>query len=357
MPETIRTQAHPAIDRARFVFSLLIVAFHFPPFQAVTLLSKIADFVLLRYLERLAVPFFFICSGFFLYRGIKWSSDDAQREKDYFFRIIRLYLIWTVIYLPYSINGFFYDEAGLKHAVVIYLRDFIFTGSCFHLWFLNALSFSVFLIMFLRKHHFPPRAILLISLFLFLGGLTAQSWFGIIKPLENFLPGLWKVLRKAGKLIVTTRNGLFEGFFYTAVGMLIALRNPVFQKKTLVSGFILSLVALLVEILTLRGLGWSRGTDIYLFQAPAVIFFFLTLKESYNQKEKVGRKLRKMSGLVYYIHPLTGFLIETILIIWNSTLVLHQPLFFAIVLLFSLIISAVILRLSEKWLFLKKLYE
>ena len=338
---------------------MLIVAFHFPPFYGDGNLSRVADFVVLRYLERLAVPFFFICSGFFLYRGIEWTSMDDKKERTYIFRIIRLYLIWTIIYLPYSINTFQYDEAGTVHALIIFIRDFFLTGSCFHLWYMNALAFAVFLIMILRKQGFKPKSVLIISVLLFLTGLTAQSWFGLIRPLEEVAPAVWQGMKKIGNLIVTTRNGMFEGFFYTAAGMYIALRYSDRENSIPAIGFILSAGGLLAEILLLRKLGWSRATDIYLFQAPATVFFFLCLKNMSNLSGKNYRQLRKISGLLYYIHPLVGFLIEIGLEVVNPGFVLSRPLFFGLILVFSMLISACLLKLSEskRGAFLKKLYE
>lgn len=347
-----------AIDIARFLFSLLIVAFHFPPFSGGEQLSALLNFFLLHYLERLAVPFFFVCSGFFLYNGINWTYRNEKKEKAYLVRIIRLYLVWTVIYLPYSIYTFRYDDAGFVHALTIYLRDFIFTGSVFHLWYLNALAFAVFLLMISRRRRFNAKSILIIAGLLYMAGLTAQSWFGAIKPLEGAAPIIWAGLKKIGNLIVTTRNGLFEGFFYVAAGMYIAVNGPKRNKRLVAFGFALSMGGLLAEILILRKLGWIRATDIYLFQAPAAVFLFILLRDMSNQEGKDKRKLRKISGLIYYVHPLAGFLTEIVVESIDSKLSLISPLIFVLVLTLSLLFSVMVLKVSEikQFSLLKKIY-
>ena len=51
------------IDLAKFVASFLVVALHFPPLAD---LSGDLSVLLTNGVTRIAVPFFFCCSGFFL---------------------------------------------------------------------------------------------------------------------------------------------------------------------------------------------------------------------------------------------------------------------------------------------------
>ena len=54
---------------------------------------------------RLAVPFFFTTSGFFFFRNYDSENEDLNetRLKKALIRLFRIYLIWTIIYLPYTI--------------------------------------------------------------------------------------------------------------------------------------------------------------------------------------------------------------------------------------------------------------
>lgn len=47
----------------------------------------------------MAVPYFFICSGFFLFRNDK-KADINYRIIHYVKGILFMYMIWTFIYLP-----------------------------------------------------------------------------------------------------------------------------------------------------------------------------------------------------------------------------------------------------------------
>ena len=54
------------------------------------------------WLSNLAVPVFFIIAGFFLFRKVEEHDKDYGKKAvlGYCGRILRLYLLWSVLYLP-----------------------------------------------------------------------------------------------------------------------------------------------------------------------------------------------------------------------------------------------------------------
>ena len=93
---------------------------------------------------RIAVPFFFTTSGFFFFR--KYGDDSEENTKNlrkYLMRLLKIYLIWTVIYLPYTIWDQY--QAGFSIlGVFSYIRDFFLNGSYYHLWFYEIVSSIVY---------------------------------------------------------------------------------------------------------------------------------------------------------------------------------------------------------------------
>ena len=348
MPKLEEERSFAAIDLARFIFSLLIVAFHFPPFFGDSDVAGILDFIFLRYLERLAVPFFFLCSGFFLYRNCEFNASALKKEKKYILRMLRLYLVWTIVYLPLSINSFQYDDRGILHAVLLYIRNFIFTGSYFHLWYLNAAAMAVLLILIFRTRNKSPEKILMIAAAFYMLGLLAQSWFGMIKPMQVLTPMVWKCLKGVQRLIGTTRDGLFEAFLYTSIGMFFAVRKPSMKKEKAMIFLLLSLAALFVEIVYLKKMGWSRETDMYIFQVPAAAFLFAFVQNMLIKPKPVFKRLRKMSALIYYVHPFLGYMMAELLektgVSWNAL----PLLLFCLTIMTAIVFSAVILNLGER---------
>ena len=98
----MRGKQYAAIDIARYVSALLVVCIHVYPFAGI---SETFNTYFIQTLCRLAVPFYFVVSGFFFFR--KWDPDEEEANEAHFkryeWRILKLYLIWSVIYLPYVI--------------------------------------------------------------------------------------------------------------------------------------------------------------------------------------------------------------------------------------------------------------
>ena len=90
---------YAAVDIAKYVSALLVVCIHTFPFIDI---NEMLNTYFIQTICRLAVPFFFMISGYFLFRKIHNEEEDKDVLKKYLFRLLKIYLIWTVIYLPYT---------------------------------------------------------------------------------------------------------------------------------------------------------------------------------------------------------------------------------------------------------------
>ena len=89
----------PALDHFRLLAALLVICNHTSPLDS---LSPEADFWLTRVLARVAVPFFFMVSGYFLARK-NWAHTGRFLK-----RTALIYAAAVVIYLPLNwYNGGF----------------------------------------------------------------------------------------------------------------------------------------------------------------------------------------------------------------------------------------------------------
>ena len=189
------SRQYPAVDIAKLLCAVLIVMIHVPPFGSAnaTPLAQAGNFFLRFYLGRIAVPFFFISAGFFLFRKTNPTAYDPTPCKQYILRILRLYSVWTVLYLPWVIRDARADGKTLLTGTVSFLRNFLLTGSYNHLWYLPALAVAVALVSWLLRKGVTPGRVLCISFLLYCVGLLGQSWFFLLKPLEG--TALFSVLR------------------------------------------------------------------------------------------------------------------------------------------------------------------
>ena len=116
-----------SIESMRVIAALIVVLVHFFSIQGY---SKI----ILDQLGWLAVPFFFISSGYFL--AIKASKgDNASIYISYSLRIFKLYIFWSLIYfLVPNINGL------LSQGIITYYVNVFttfFTSSFEHIFLIG----------------------------------------------------------------------------------------------------------------------------------------------------------------------------------------------------------------------------
>ena len=85
------------IDVARFVVSFLVIAIHISPFINI---NQDFNFFFTRVLGRIAVPLFFMITGYFVIDG---CLKDKSKLKKYTIKILKIYLFCIIIYLPINI--------------------------------------------------------------------------------------------------------------------------------------------------------------------------------------------------------------------------------------------------------------
>ena len=202
-------QEYTAIDIARFVCAFLVVSIHTEVFCDNIWLDRA-----LGLFTRIPVPFFFTASGFFLFLAAG-RNTTFQRIKKYLIRIFLLYGLWSVIYLPFFINNLLSEN--ISGSVLLYILKSVFwTGVSSHLWFLPAIVIAVLITRLFYLFLSPKKTIIVASAFL-LFGTVFSTYSSVINSLIGNNLFLDSFLDTVG-----TRNGLFYGFFYVAMGGLIA---------------------------------------------------------------------------------------------------------------------------------------
>ncbi|MCR5666019.1 MAG: acyltransferase [Eubacterium sp.] len=354
-----KSQSFNAIDLTKFICAFWVIVIHVEPFGPDP--SGVSSFFSLlteHYLARLAVPFFFITSGFLLFYKMSPDSFSMERPIRYAKRIFRIYLIWSVIYIPLAVRKLLREEDGspLK-LLVIYLRNFIFKGSHTQLWYLPALIFAVLLVSVLLMLKIKPIAILVGSAIFYIIGLFGQSWFGFVEPLEEHVPGIWSVLEHIMSVIVTTRDGLFDGFFFVAAGMCFAFCEIRIEKKKAQIGLVISMILLFVEAFLLEYFDIQKERNMYLFLMPASVLIFALIYRVNLKDKPIYKTLRVLSALIFYLHMWVDFFVRRFLELWSRELA-DSVLRFLLVAIGSVLLALLLYKMSEyeklKWM--KKIY-
>ncbi len=322
------------------MFALIVVSIHTRPFAAV---SEIGNWYYLHTLCNLAVPFFFITSGFLLFRNFREASPEENRQavRKYVLHILRMYGIWCVIWLPWKVLNFYNLGHFHLNDLLLYLRDLLFVSGGDALWYLPALALGVFLVYWLQKK-LPFSVIVLISGIFYLFGVAISSWYTLFADLP--------LVDWYYRLFSTTSNGLLYGFLFVGLG---AYLGNIPRKKTTafyLIGFLVSFATVVLEAYYIRRFGYNyQGVVECVFVPLCALFLFRLAEHLPLQPRPIYKTLRTYSTLIYLSHC---FIIRTLKMICGILDYSVNPivLFFATTAL-SLLFSFCVQRLSasKKW--------
>ncbi len=223
----MKKTVYPALDLLKLIMAVLVVAVHANPLYGID--APFASRVL-NVLESVSVPFFFVASSFLCFRGLRPAqfqeriSAGSCRVRSTISKFVWLYFAWFLIYIPIDCLGYWLDGVSLIKAMVLEARGFFLLGEgrlSWPLWYLLASVVGFILVYTMLRKGMSSRNILGISFLFLLGGFGLSlllKWEGA--PTAISLP-----VKIYSLTFGNTRNGLFEGFFYIALGMYFGM-NP-----------------------------------------------------------------------------------------------------------------------------------
>lgn len=274
------------LDGFRILCAFLIVAIHTSPLLS---LNETADFVLTRVFARVAVPFFFMISGYFMAPHIE-SFDRAYRNR-FLRKMAVVYGLSIVLYLPLNLySGYF----GKGFSAGQFCLDILLNGTFYHLWYLPAVMFGVWLVWLLVEKTGFKRAFFISSL-LYVVGLFGDSYYGLVAGiplLKSFYDGIFAVSEY-------TRNGLFFAPVFLLLGVGCRGEERIAPGKGAAGS--LALLALMTgEGVVLHFLGLQRHDSMYILLIPCLYLLFQTLRALDGGGKKA---FRDISLLMYLLHP------------------------------------------------------
>lgn len=328
-----------AIDLARIIAAVLVICVHTDPLFHY---SSTGNYFLVTVLARLAVPFFFVTSGFFFGNKIKLghsSESELPILLPVIKRLIALYIAWTMMYLPIQIYAWTRSGGSWSYWLT-YLQKLFFEGSYYTLWYLTGLIFAMAFSYLLFKI-FKPGKVLLITLMLYIVGTLLQSYYDVFES-ESLLSWYYSIF-------LTTRNGLFFGSLFVSLGIYMAHHKQNLSKKWNSRLFILFFILLTIEAFNLEDLDFTKGSGMWLMLVPTVFFLFKILQKIHLRDRRIYQYLRPLSFLLYVSHGL-------FLIIFASIFKVDSLLYFSIVFICTCLFSISIIYFSARLEILKRLY-
>ena len=132
----MQRKTYDAVDLMKWICSILVVYIHMSPVLtgAPFVDSLIADGVC-----RIAVPFFFATSAFFLFRKMDRTTPEKGKNRKALWRfcgrMLLLYTVWIVIYIGYDMFHRYYNH-NPQMPWYSYVKGFWLSGIQYHLWYL-----------------------------------------------------------------------------------------------------------------------------------------------------------------------------------------------------------------------------
>lgn len=278
-----------SLDICKLLMAFCVVAIHTNPLAhcTITLVKNIYNSFV-----SMAVPFFFLSSGFLLAQKFQHPFSEKENEiiiKKYLIKIVKLFLIWTALYLPLAIINFIVEGTDALTAVLKYMRGFFFIGeqyNSWHLWYLLSTIYSLILILILFKLKLSLRKIVVIGCIIFIFSIGI-SYFADYK---GTLPSVAVLMKKL--INISIANGrIFTGMFYIPIGIMLSMKKTSVRTAMimLVGGYLLNVF---VENHYLSSI----------IVGVSSIGFFCVVKSLTLPNSRFYPFARKMSTVIYFIH-------------------------------------------------------
>ena len=287
-PAQSMRQGMNSIDLMKLIMAFAVVAIHARPLancrsEAIT--TAFNSFT------SLAVPFFFLASGFLISRRMSFpcSSVDIEVLKKHLRKIAKLYIVWMLIYTPLAVYQNIVDCVPLSKCILLYIRGLFLIGeqyNSWHLWYLLSTIYSMAVIILLLRVIKSPKGLLYVA-----------AAFSVVSiGLDRFVSvdvGTFSALKTVQSLIVHSISGgrIFRGLIYIPIGMYLAhvKPKPLSGVLLLISGFVLSQFVK----------DPSANSFILIFTAVGL---FISTKSIKLSDSKIYLSMRNMSTVIYLIH-------------------------------------------------------
>lgn len=283
----IETKRIHSIDCMRYIMAFFVVCIHIP-------FESAAGNVAVAF-GKIAVPFFLVVCGYFLYRND--NNEFFARLKKQTIRVLAITIGANILFIAYSAISSFVKYGNLNSFTGNFtgnnIVDFLlYNMSPFggHLWYLGSLLYALVILMILCKTKIHKYVMFASPVLL--GVYIALTWFG---HAEYFV----------------YRNALLVTLPYVMMGCLIRRYEDKLMKIKSPVLFGLLLVLCVTNVIELNV--YSRGTGVPFFSAEILVYVVVLLMLKFRDfgkgtlMEKLGSKC---SLFIYIVHMLVILLIS-----------------------------------------------
>ena len=213
---------YKSLDLFKFFFAIVVVMIHTRVFNDI---QEGFNNIFMKSFCNIAVPFFFVTSGFLLSEKTKSMAGEERKNavKKYVLHILKMYFVWAILWIPWKVLYYIsVGHFGLED-LTVYLQEIFIKGNAGDaLWYLHALFFSV-LILYALRSKIGIGLITVISLLFYLFGVLIMSWGILLRgaPIDLFV----KYMNKGDCWLIL-------GMPFVSMGMYISEKRPVYKRSS-----------------------------------------------------------------------------------------------------------------------------
>lgn len=332
-PKTLNKKNYCAIDIAKFIAAILVMLVHMSGLFE----NKWVHLFVANILCRYAVPFYFISSGFFLFKKVTFENGKMEKSKENFriflkyeVRIVILYAIWSLIY-----GALRFYEYTVTNAEYSFFKDYIisviFSYSYYHTWYLLSIIMAVpFIYLMLR--FVKVKYTFILSAILYILGAVVYSYYWL--PYVDMFVNVHNYIQTFG-------DAIFRAMPLIMMSLLFVNYKSLSKKNSAIL-LILFIVLNIAEVLLLNIFTENSGRYSYVITTlPLAICVFSVISNiNITVNKQLCSYLRKASTIIYCVHPLVYYFITKITFpsLWIN---------FALSLVICLVFSFLLIWLSD----------
>ncbi len=285
-----------SIDIFRYFCALLVVVIHTSPFYG----SNLEPFgVFLReFVSRIAVPYFFVISGYFLFKKLEKTETSGYLAA---WNQTKTYIIWSIPYILLN----FVILVGNDFSPFAFAKDTVFRffvhGSSSHFWFFPALIYGTLFVTFVYKR-FGWKTIFGLSIVFYIFGCLGSSYL----PIGEKMPVLSVLFTNSNFYIL--RRLLLTGIPFITLGGLIFRCQDRFESLFTKKSYQISALSITVALfIAEKAMYYFVGCPVLdvntlmLYPLMTVIVVIL-LKHPLESQTELAQYSRTCANFIYYTH-------------------------------------------------------
>lgn len=334
-PAPIELNNYKMLDIIKYALSFMVIYVHCNPVFS----NEFLDYFTKNIVCRIAVPFFFMASAYFVRKG---SANNPQYVKRYLKGTVKSYLLWSLAFAPIGLDWMRQNlELAGNLLPFALLYGLIHIGTYYHLWYIPALLFSVFFVdKLLRRISYKLLFILSIVLFAF-GSI--ETYYGLLPTggFKNFFDRLISV-------IFTTRSGLFYGMIFVLMGFFIYDYR---EKLKVIIKYVPMLTILSAVLLVLEGTLLycipRLDMNFLLGLIPFGFFFFLWVLSFPYRPKGDTKRVRELSKYYYFVHLACFVVVAQIGFAYEIDFLTSGIVSFVLIVLLTHLVSTCIVKMEK----------